>query len=62
VFIDATIIRMALVPSLMALLGHKAWWIPHWLDRILPRIGITEDDAAVRPPAPVARPAARTGT
>jgi RND superfamily putative drug exporter len=42
VLIDATVIRMALVPSVMALLGHRAWWIPHWLDRVLPRVGLTE--------------------
>jgi RND superfamily putative drug exporter len=49
VLIDATIIRMALVPALLALLGHHAWWIPRWLDRVLPPVGLTEADA--EPPA-----------
>jgi RND superfamily putative drug exporter len=42
VLIDATIVRMALVPSVMTLLGHRAWWIPHWLDRVLPHVGLAE--------------------
>ena len=37
VFIDAVIIRSVLVPAIMQLLGKRAWWIPDWLDRILPR-------------------------
>lgn len=35
--IDATIIRMVLVPALMTLLGDANWWLPGWLDRLLPR-------------------------
>jgi RND superfamily putative drug exporter len=38
IFIDATIVRMVLVPASMILLGESNWWIPRWLDRILPRI------------------------
>ena len=38
VAIDATIIRMLLVPATMQLLGDKNWWIPRWLDRILPNL------------------------
>jgi RND superfamily putative drug exporter len=38
VLLDATIVRMMLVPSLMGLLGERNWWIPKWLDRILPNI------------------------
>ena len=38
VLLDATIVRMMLVPSLMGLLGDRNWWIPKWLDRILPNI------------------------
>ena len=37
VFIDAVIIRSVLVPAIMQLFGKSAWWIPAWLDRILPR-------------------------
>lgn len=38
VLLDATIVRMMLVPSLMKLLGERNWWIPKWLDRVLPRV------------------------
>ncbi|KAA3636741.1 MAG: MMPL family transporter, partial [Armatimonadetes bacterium] len=38
VAIDATVIRMLLVPATMELLGDKNWWIPRWLDRILPNL------------------------
>jgi RND superfamily putative drug exporter len=40
VAIDATIVRMLLVPATMELLGDRNWWIPKWLDRILPRIDV----------------------
>ncbi|MEX1092937.1 MAG: MMPL family transporter, partial [Acidimicrobiia bacterium] len=38
VAIDATVVRMLLVPATMELLGDKNWWIPRWLDRILPNL------------------------
>ena len=40
VLIDATIVRMVLVPATMELLGSRNWWIPKWLDRILPKIDV----------------------
>ena len=40
VFVDATIIRMILVPATMKLLGHVNWWLPAWLDRLLPNLDI----------------------
>jgi RND superfamily putative drug exporter len=40
VFIDATIVRMVLVPATMELLGNRNWWIPKWLNRVLPRIDV----------------------
>ncbi len=40
VFVDATIVRMILVPATMELLGNKNWWIPRWIDRILPKIDV----------------------
>ncbi len=40
VFIDATIVRLVLVPSTMELLGDWNWWLPKWLDRILPRVNV----------------------
>jgi RND superfamily putative drug exporter len=40
VLLDATLVRMLLVPATMELLGDKNWWIPRWLDRILPNISV----------------------
>ena len=40
VFFDAYVVRMALMPALMYLMGEKAWWLPAWLDRILPRVDV----------------------
>jgi putative drug exporter of the RND superfamily len=52
VLLDATIIRMVLVPATMELLGDRNWWLPAWLDRILPRISVevTEDEIAPSQP------------
>jgi RND superfamily putative drug exporter len=36
IFIDATVVRMVLVPATMTLLGRANWWLPGWLDRLLP--------------------------
>jgi RND superfamily putative drug exporter len=40
IFLDATIVRMLLVPSTMELLGDRNWWLPRWLDRILPNLDV----------------------
>jgi putative drug exporter of the RND superfamily len=40
IFLDATLVRMVLVPAVMQLLGDRNWWIPNWLERILPRIDV----------------------
>jgi RND superfamily putative drug exporter len=40
IFLDATIVRMVLVPAVMQLLGNWNWWIPNWLERILPRLDV----------------------
>ena len=40
VLLDAFVVRMTIVPAVMALLGHKAWWLPAWLDRIMPDVDI----------------------
>jgi putative drug exporter of the RND superfamily len=45
VIIDATIVRMVLVPATMELLGDRNWWIPRWLDRMLPNIDVEGHDA-----------------
>ncbi|QHC29921.1 MMPL family transporter [Streptomyces sp. HF10] len=40
VFFDAFVVRMAIVPAVLALLGKRAWWLPKWLDRILPNVDV----------------------
>jgi len=40
IFLDATVVRMVLVPAVMQLLGARNWWIPNWLERVLPRIDV----------------------
>jgi RND superfamily putative drug exporter len=40
VFFDAFVVRMAIVPAVLALLGKKAWWLPKWLDRVLPNVDV----------------------
>jgi RND superfamily putative drug exporter len=58
VLLDATLIRMLLVPATMQLLGARNWWLPRWLDRLLPRLsaegtGIGSDAGAHEtPPRP----------
>ena len=47
ILLDATVVRMLLVPATMELLGDKNWWLPKWLDRLLPNIdveGALDDD------------------
>ncbi len=40
IFLDATLVRMVLVPAVMQLLGDRNWWIPSWLERVLPRLEV----------------------
>lgn len=40
VLFDAFVVRMALVPAVLALLGDRAWWLPRWLDRALPDVDV----------------------
>ncbi|WP_394431590.1 MMPL family transporter [Streptomyces sp. SGAir0957] len=40
VFLDAFVVRMTLVPAVLALLGKRAWWLPKWLDRALPNVDV----------------------
>jgi RND superfamily putative drug exporter len=40
VLFDAFVVRMALVPAVLALLGKAAWWMPRWLDRLLPKVDV----------------------
>jgi RND superfamily putative drug exporter len=56
--IDALLIRMAIVPSLMFLIGRPNWWFPDWLDRILPRLAVDPElpPTATRPEDPATEP------
>lgn len=55
VLFDAFVVRMALVPAVLALLGDKAWWLPGWLDRLLPRVDV-EGAGLTAPPVPPTGP------
>ncbi|MGC2998370.1 MMPL family transporter [Streptomyces sp. G35A] len=48
VFFDAFVVRMAIVPAVLALLGTKAWWLPKWLDRILPNVDVEGEGLRAR--------------
>ena len=56
VFIDATVVRIVLVPATMVLLGDRNWWLPGWLDRILPKMSLesaSDPEAVEQEPVPV---------
>lgn len=61
VFLDATLVRMVLVPATMELLGRRNWWMPRWLDRLLPHVAVDGPARDQEPAAPATldRPAAR---
>ena len=48
IFIDAFIVRMMIVPAVMTLLGKSAWWLPKWLDKILPHVSIEGEESNKR--------------
>ena len=50
IILDATLVRMLLVPATMELLGSRNWWIPAWLDRLLPRLDL---EGGSPPPVPL---------
>jgi RND superfamily putative drug exporter len=50
ILIDAFVVRLTLVPAVMWLLDGKAWYIPRWLDRVLPRLTI--EPPVSEPPSP----------
>jgi RND superfamily putative drug exporter len=52
ILIDAAFIRMAVVPSLMMIMGKASWWFPKELDRLLPKVSVEADDVAARPVVP----------
>lgn len=51
VLLDATLVRMVVVPATMELLGDRNWWFPGWLDRLLPHLEVERTEQRVRPPA-----------
>jgi RND superfamily putative drug exporter len=55
VLIDAFLLRTVLVPALMHLFGSANWWLPGWLDRILPHVSV--EGSAPQPAEPTADPA-----
>jgi RND superfamily putative drug exporter len=62
ILIDVFVVRLIVAPAVIALLGDRAWGLPPWLDRVLPRISLEGDEhrpAASPPPAgtPAAEPA-----
>ncbi len=48
ILLDATIVRMLLVPATMELLGDRNWWLPRWLGRIVPNVDVEGHAAAAR--------------
>jgi len=52
IFIDATVVRMLLVPAVMHLLGGRNWWLPAWLDRTLPEVHIEGHPEHYQPTMP----------
>jgi RND superfamily putative drug exporter len=55
---DALLVRMTLVPAFLVMLGEKAWYIPRWMDRVLPNLTIEAPHAPATAPArEVERPA-----
>ncbi|MCK9901907.1 MMPL family transporter [Frankia sp. Cpl3] len=59
VLLDAFVVRMTLVPAVLALLGDRAWWIPRRLDRVLPHIDVEGEKLRQPAPSTAASPAGR---
>src|SRR6476646_908695 len=55
--IDSTLVRCLLVPAVMVLLGKRAWWLPRWLDRIVPHVSIEGEEFFAKRDAALAKPA-----
>jgi RND superfamily putative drug exporter len=62
ILVDATLVRLVLVPATMDLAGRANWWMPRWLDRILPTLGPDpHGEAGAQPALAGGSPAAGTG-
>ncbi len=57
VLVDATLVRLVLVPATMELLGDRNWWLPRWLDKVLPRWQVERPPVAASAPLPPPVPA-----
>jgi RND superfamily putative drug exporter len=57
VFFDAFVVRIAFVPAVLALLGKRAWWLPRWLDRLMPRVDVEGEALTQQVSAPIDLPA-----
>ncbi|MER6911357.1 MMPL family transporter [Streptomyces sp. NPDC000594] len=62
VLIDATVVRLLLVPAVMTLLGKRAWWTPGWLDRVLPHLEAEGHEGPGTPASPGPPPVPGSGT
>jgi putative drug exporter of the RND superfamily len=64
ILVDATLVRMVLVPATMELLGDRNWWFPRWLDRITPRVHVepSEPEPSAEPTEPARVPVAAGGS
>jgi RND superfamily putative drug exporter len=40
VLLDASVVRIVLLPALMLMIGDRVWWLPKWLDRTMPRLNV----------------------
>jgi RND superfamily putative drug exporter len=62
IFVDATLVRLVLVPATMELIGDANWWFPKWLDRIVPKISLEpQTDVSVDLPVDLDRPDEKAG-
>jgi RND superfamily putative drug exporter len=61
VMIDASLVRMILVPSVMSLLGAHPWWMPRWLEPVVPHLELEGSTAAPEPALTRAGPPAGDG-
>jgi RND superfamily putative drug exporter len=59
VFFDAFGVRLTLVPAVLRLLGERAWWLPRWLDRVLPRVDVEGESLSAPRPEAADVPSAR---
>jgi RND superfamily putative drug exporter len=51
ILLDAFVIRMMVLPSLLAMMGKAAWWLPKWLDRIVPNVDVEGEKLRAMLPA-----------